>query len=119
MSVVVIGASNKPDRYSYQAVKLLGEKGHTVFPVHQRVEYIDGITVYRSVRDIGEPVDTITLYVNAGISDKIADDMLNMNVRRIIFNPGAENSVLGEKARERNIIAINACTLVLLRTGQF
>ncbi|MDP8262982.1 MAG: CoA-binding protein [Candidatus Ancaeobacter aquaticus] len=30
MKVAVIGASNKPDRYSYQTVTLLKEKGHEV-----------------------------------------------------------------------------------------
>ena len=28
MNVAVLGASNKPDRYSYKAVKKLSEKGH-------------------------------------------------------------------------------------------
>lgn len=37
MNVAVLGASNKPERYSYQAVKLLAEKGHLVFPVHPAI----------------------------------------------------------------------------------
>ena len=34
MNVAVLGASNKPERYSFKAVRLLREMGHTAFPVH-------------------------------------------------------------------------------------
>ena len=33
MNVAVVGASNKPERYSYQAVKMLAEHGHRPLPV--------------------------------------------------------------------------------------
>ena len=119
MKVAVIGASNKPDRYSYQAVKLLQEKGHEVYPVHQRIKDIDGLSVYPSIKDIAQPIDTISLYVAADISTALADEFVAQNPRRIIFNPGAENAALEVKARENGILPLNACTLVLLRTGQF
>ncbi|MCM8776521.1 MAG: CoA-binding protein, partial [Candidatus Omnitrophica bacterium] len=45
MNVAVIGASDKPDRYSYKAVKLLLERGHRVYPVHPRVKDIDCLAV--------------------------------------------------------------------------
>jgi len=119
VNVAVIGASNKPDRYSYQAVKLLIEKGHTVFPVHQRVKDIDGMPVYPSIKEIPEDIDTVSLYVAADISSSLAADILKRHPRRIIFNPGAENPDLEAKASADGIIPLNACTLVMLRTGQF
>lgn len=119
MNVAVIGASNKPDRYSYKAVMLLKEKGHTVFPVHQRIAEIEGLKVYPSIKDVPQPVDTVSMYVAADISDKIAEDILAVKPRRIIFNPGAENESLANKAQSQNIKPINACTLVMLRTNQF
>ena len=119
MKVAVIGASNKPDRYSYQAVKLLQEKGHQVYPVHQRLKDIDGLRVYPSVKDIRDALDTITLYVAADISSKLTDDIINKKPRRIIFNPGAENPELEATVKAKGILPINACTLVMLRTGQF
>ena len=119
MNVAVIGASNKPDRYSYQAVMLLKEKGHKVFPVHQRIQDIEGIKVVPSVKDIKEPIDTISLYVASDISSQLADDILSKNPQRIIFNPGAENPQLEEIAKTAGVKTLNACTLVMLRTGQF
>ena len=119
MRVAVLGATNKTHRYSYQAVMLLKEKGHKVFPVHQRVKDIEGIGVYPSIKDINDSVDTVTMYVGKEISDLWADDIIAHRPRRIIFNPGAENSDLEKKARQEGITTLNACTLVMLTTGQF
>lgn len=119
MNVAVIGASDKPDRYSYKAVKLLQEKGHTVYPVHQRVKSIDGLTVYPSIKDIQDPIDTVTLYVAADISNELTPDIMEACPTRIIFNPGAENAELEKLAQENGIKTINACTLVMLNTKQF
>lgn len=119
MHVAVIGASDKPERYSYQAFKLLKEKGHIVYPVHQRIKLIDGVSVFPSIKDIPDHLDTITLYVAADISSQLADDILAKKPRRIIFNPGAENPQLAARAQAQGIKTLEACTLVMLRTGQF
>ncbi len=119
MNVAVIGASNKPERYSYQAVKLLQEKGHQVYPVHQRIQQIDGLSVFPSLAKVPVPIDTISLYVAADISSLLAKDILAAQPRRVIFNPGAENEDLLGRLKAAGIQPLNACTLVLLRTGQF
>ena len=119
MNVAVIGASHKPSRYSYKAVKLLVEKEHTPFPVHPVIQTIDGIHVYKRLSDIAEPIDTVTVYLSAENSNKVADDILNSGAKRVIFNPGAENFELALKLKEKGIDVLEACTLVMLTTGQF
>ena len=119
MKVVVIGASDKPQRYSYQAAILLNEKGHKVYPVHRRIKEIDGIKVLSSIKDISEDIDTVTMYVGQDVSDLIGEDIIEKKPKRIIFNPGAENPNLENKAKKEGIKTINACTLVMLKTGQF
>ena len=119
MNVAVIGASDKPERNYYKAVMILKDKGHQVYPVHQQIKEIAGIRVHSSIKDIQDPLDTVSLYVAADISTGLAQDILAKNPRRIIFNPGAENPALETQAREQGINPLNACTLVMLRTGQF
>jgi len=119
VNVAVLGASKKPNRYSYKAVKLLAEKGHTPFPVHPVIKDVDGIRVYPKLSDIDEPLDTVTVYLSAQNSDKLADDILSAGATRVIFNPGAENPDLAAKLSRNGIEPVEACTLVLLKTGQF
>jgi hypothetical protein len=46
-------------------------------------------------------------------------DILAVRPRRVIFNPGAENASAAETLARHGIEAVEACTLVLLATGQF
>lgn len=119
LNVAVIGASNKPHRYSNKALNLLISKGHNVFPVHRRLKSIDALPVFADILDISDDIHTVTLYVSAEISDRIANHILAKHPQRLIFNPGAENSDLERKAEQKGIQTLNACTLVLLRTSQF
>jgi predicted CoA-binding protein len=119
MNVAVLGASNKPERYSFQAVKLLAEKGHAVFPVHPALAAIDGMPAFKQLADIPVPIHTLTVYVGPERSTALAAAIRALRPQRVIFNPGAENPGLAQQLGADRIDVRNACTLVLLRTGQF
>ncbi|MDO9541430.1 MAG: CoA-binding protein [Kiritimatiellia bacterium] len=119
MNVAVLGASNKPARYSYKAVKLLAEKNHAVFPVHPAISEIDGIPVFKSLADIPAPIHTITVYLAPERSAALVDEILSASPKRVIFNPGAENPDLAQRLQETVVEVMNACTLVMLKTNQF
>ncbi|MDF7823120.1 CoA-binding protein [Pontiellaceae bacterium B12227] len=118
-TVVVLGASPKPERYSNKAIRLLGEHGHRVVPVHPAIVEIEGLAVQSALNAITEPVDTLTLYVGAGISNPLSDQIIELNPRRVIFNPGTENPELYTRLSSAGIPFEEACTLVLLHSGQF
>lgn len=118
-NVIVLGASDKADRYSNKAVKFLVEKGYNVIPVHPRVKVIDNIEVLKSIDSITSDIDTVTLYVNPSLLENYVDSLLTKNIRRVIFNPGTESESVKEKLEAKGIETIEACTLVMLRTGQF
>ncbi len=117
--VAVLGASPKPERYSYQAVKMLSENGYTPIPVHPAGHTVFDHHGVKSLADIETSVDTLTVYVNAKISSDQADEILALKPRRVVFNPGAENDELAGKLSQNGIEVVKACTLVMLRTGQF
>jgi uncharacterized protein len=117
--VAVLGASPNEDRYSFKAVKLLQEYGHVPVPVHPAGHVVDGIRSLKSLSDITGPVDTLTMYVNAAVSSAELDNILRLQPRRVIFNPGAENEDLAKALETRGIEVVRACTLVMLRTDQF
>ncbi|MFN2351688.1 MAG: CoA-binding protein [Kiritimatiellia bacterium] len=119
MNVAVLGASNKPERYSHQAVKLLAARGHTVFPVNPALHDIDGIKAYPGLSVITQPINTITVYLGAARSSALTQELLTARPRRVIFNPGAENPGLAGQLREAGVEILEACTLVLLKTEQF
>jgi predicted CoA-binding protein len=115
---VVLGASSNPSRYSYLAVNRLIAHGHNVIPIGKRKGSINDAEI------ITEPisadnVDTVTLYLNAQNQKNYYDYILDLQPKRIIFNPGAENDELAALAVKNNIQPMEACTLVLLSTNQY
>ena len=118
-NVAVLGASPKEERYSNKAVKMLLEHGHHPIPVHPAGHVVHGITARKSLGDIDQKVDTLTMYVGPNISSGALEAILQLKPRRVIFNPGAENEELAKKLEEAGIEVVRACTLVMLRTEQF
>ena len=118
-NVIVLGASNNPERYSYQAVKLLSEKGYKVYPIHPKLQEIDGIKVYSSINQITDVIDTITIYLNPQLSLPLVDQIIQAKPRRVVCNPGTESKELKSRIEAESIPVIEACTLVMLRTGQW
>lgn len=118
--VAVIGASSDTSRYAYKAMEMLEEYGHRPVPVHPREENVRGHKVIHNLGELSnQKIDTITVYVNPAISDKYEKDMIAVKPKRVIFNPGAENPKLAKSLEANGIEVENACTLVLLRTGQY
>lgn len=122
MVTAVLGASSDPDRYAYKAMVMLNEHDHEAIPVHPREDSVLGKKVYKSLSDLGNAgiaVDTVTVYVNAALTTKLLADFVKLKPRRVVFNPGAENSVLEHGLRDAGIEVVHGCTLVMLRTNQY
>ncbi|MBN2643038.1 MAG: CoA-binding protein [Victivallales bacterium] len=117
--VVVLGASANPERYSNMAVKKLLEHGYSITPVNPSGIEIHGVASATSLKEISSPVHTLTVYVNGARSNEMRKDVIELKPKRVIFNPGAENPDLEEACAAAGIATENACTLVLLNSGQF
>jgi hypothetical protein len=118
-NVAVIGASPNPDRYSNKAIRLLEKHNHHPIPVALKHETIEDRKVYRRLNEITEKVDTVTMYVGPKKQGSIIDEILELAPKRVIFNPDTEDSETREKLEKAGIKVVEACTLVLLKTGQF
>jgi predicted CoA-binding protein len=95
---------------------MLVEHGHEVFPVSpsgQEVLGVEGLT------RIPEGMDTVTLYVGPENLLPVLDELIEAAPKRVIFNPGTESEEAMIRLRENGIEVEEACTLVLLSTGEF
>ena len=118
-SVAVVGASPKSDRYSYRAMLMLEDNGFKPLPVNPAYSEILGHACVPSLKDVDEEVDTVTIYLGSQRNSYLKDEVISLNPSRVIFNPGTENSELQSAFEFKGIECLNACTLVMLTTGQF
>ena len=115
---LVLGASENPARYSYLAVNKLTANGHPVIAIGKK-QGVVGNTPIETEQKQFDDIDTVTLYLNPDHQKPYYDYIFSLHPKRIIFNPGAENEELYDLSIQKGIKAQEACTLVLLGTGQY
>ena len=115
---LVLGATPDESRYANLASNRLVNKGHTIINVGIKTGSVAGVPIEKP-ETIHHDVDTVTLYVGPQNQPSLYNYILETHPKRIIFNPGAENDELAKMAKEKNIKPMEACTLVLLSTGQY
>jgi predicted CoA-binding protein len=120
MKTVIIGATPNPSRYAYLAAQTLASHAHEFVPVSIKTGEVLG----RSILNLKEKpaideVDTVTMYIGPHNQPEWYNYILSLKPRRVIFNPGSENQEFEQKLEEAGVEAIEACTLVMLRTGQY
>jgi predicted CoA-binding protein len=115
---VILGATDNPDRFAYRAAHSLIRHGHLVALVGIKKGVVAGQDIMNGKPAIAD-VDTVTLYVGPRNQPEWYDYILNLQPRRIIFNPGTENQELEKKAQEKGIQTVEGCTLVMLSVGMY
>ena len=119
LNVVVLGASDKEDKFSNKALKLLKSRNYRIIPVNPQLDFIEGIPVVKKLSDIKEDVHTLTVYVGPGRSEAMIDDIIRLKPERVILNPGTESEKLKNALDNASVRYLEACTIILTNTGQF
>ncbi|MBL7739520.1 MAG: CoA-binding protein [Chitinophagaceae bacterium] len=117
-NTLVLGASDNPSRYSYLAIQKLRKYEHPVTALGKKDTKVGDVLIEKEQRPLTN-VNTVTVYLNPARQQEYYDYILSLKPKRIIFNPGAENEELARLAAKNNIQTMEACTLVLLSTGQY
>jgi uncharacterized protein len=115
---LVLGASDNPARYSYLAVHRLLSAGHPVVAIGRKNTMVSHVPV-ETEKIPFENIHTITLYLNPMHQKEYYEYIISLHPKRILFNPGTENDELAELAMANGIQVQEACTLVMLSTGQY
>lgn len=115
---LILGASTNPARYANLAAQRLVANGHPIINVGLKAGEVAGVPIEKPEK-IHTDLDTITLYLGPQNQPEYYDYILKSKPKRIIFNPGTENPELEELAEANGIECTEACTLVLLSTGQY
>ena len=115
---MIIGASDKPDRYAYKAAHQLVNHNHELILIGNRIAEVAGIKI-QTEKLLQENIDTVTLYIGPQHQEAYFNYILSLNPKRVIFNPGTENEDFAQLLESKGIEATEACTLVLLATNQF
>ena len=99
---LVLGASLKEDRYSFKAINKLKENSIPVVAFGLRNGKVAAITIDTEMIPY-ENIDTVTLYLNPKRQEEYYNYIIGLQPKRVIFNPGTENTDFVKLLEENNI----------------
>lgn len=115
---LVMGATPDASRYAHIATLMLNEYKHEVVPFGIKKGDIKGQAILNELPRSND-FDTVTLYLGPQNQPQYYDYIIGLRPKRVIFNPGTENPAFEAMLKENHIEPVEACTLVLLKTGQY
>ena len=117
-TTLVFGASLKPYRYSNLAIRRLREYNIDTVAFGLRAGDVAGVQIKTNLDELPN-VDIVTLYLGAQRQKEYYEQIIALQPKKVIFNPGTENEAFYTLLKQHNIHVEVACTLVLLATGQY
>ena len=115
---LVLGASTHPYRYSYLAIHKLRKAGHPVLAIGKIEGQVKDVPI-QTEPTLFDDIDTVTLYLNPRLQVQYYEYILELNPKRVVFNPGTENPDFYKILKDQGIPFEVACTLVLIGTNQY
>jgi acetyltransferase len=102
-SIAFYGASNNPLKMGSMQLANLLEGGFDgqVYPVHPTEEKVMGLPAYRSIAEIGHPVDLAQLVLPTDLVPRILEECGKAGVRRAIIISGGFKEMQDGRGKER------------------
>jgi len=116
-TIVVLGASADPAKYGNRCVRMYADAGWRVLPVNPKGGEIEGLPVHRSLDEISEHVDRLSLYLPPARGVDALPAIARLAPDEIFVNPGAESPELAAEAARLGLPVREACALVALQLG--
>jgi predicted CoA-binding protein len=116
-TVAIIGASNEPNKFGNKAVRAFVAKGYTVFPVNPNETEIEGLLVYRNIREVPERPAMVSVYVPPPVLLKLLPEIAAKGCDELWLNPGTESDAVLAEAERLGLNVIQACSIVAISSS--
>jgi uncharacterized protein len=111
-TVAIIGASNDRSKFGNKSVRAFEQQGYKVYPVNPRETEVEGLAAYKSISDVPDRPQMISVYLPPAVLLKILPEIAAKGCDELWLNPGTESDeVLGE-AERLGLNVIQACSIV-------
>ena len=108
----MIGASNDRTRWGNKSVRAFQQRGFKVYPVHPTDTNVEGLATYKSISDVPERPDTVTVYVRPQVLLKLLPEIAAKGCDELWLNPGTESDEVLAEAERLHLNVIQACSII-------
>ena len=113
----VVGASKDRAKYGNKVLRAYQQNNFEVFPVNPNADEVEGLRAYADLKSLPGTIDRVSIVTPPDTTEKIVEQAVELGVRNIGMQPGAESeqSVMHARRAGANVIALGPCILVALR----
>lgn len=127
-TVAILGASTDRSKFGNKSVRAHARAGYDVFPVNPKGGQIEGLTVYRSLREIplgksaaerntventaSQRLDRISVYLPPPVGLAMLDEIAEVGCDELFLNPGSSSPELVARAQSLGLHVVQGCSIV-------
>jgi predicted CoA-binding protein len=111
-TIAMIGASDRPDRPSYEVMAFLQSHGYRVLPVNPQItgEHVHGEYVWRELAQIGEPIDIVDVFRRSEAAGDAVDEAIAAGAKAVWMQLGVVNEAAAARAEAAGLkVVMNRC----------
>lgn len=95
MKIALVWASNDTEKYGNKILKDLIKKGHTVYPINTKEDYIENIKAYKSLSEVNDDFEIVNFVVKPEITLQILEKNIEILRNKTIWcQPGASDDLV-------------------------
>ncbi|MBC7196578.1 MAG: CoA-binding protein [Deferribacterales bacterium] len=108
--IVIVGASNKPERASNGIMKFLMGKGYNCYPVNPTEDEVLGVKAYKSIKDVPVTPDLVDVFRKSEACPEIVREAVEKGAKFIWLQEEVYSEEAKKIADENNIpIIMDKC----------
>ena len=111
-SVAVLGASADRSKFGNKAVRAFAGQGMRVFPVNPKESLIEGLPAYRSISEVPERPQMVSVYLPPAVLLKVLPEIASRGCDELWLNPGTESPEVLAEAQRLGLKVIQACSIL-------
>ena len=113
-TIAMVGASANEARPSFFVLKYLAARGYAMLPINPGLAggSIAGLTVYRALEEIPDPIDMVDIFRNSEAAGAVVDEALALDPRPgvVWMQLGVRNDAAAARAEAQGLkVVMNRC----------
>ena len=116
-TIALVGASDRPDRPSYNVMRVLQDWGYRVMPVNPQItgEHVHGEYVWRELSQIGEPIDMVDIFRRSSAAGEVVDQAIAIGAKSVWLQLGVIDQAAAARAEAAGLkVVMDRCPAIEL-----
>ena len=113
----VVGASTDRQKFGNKVLRCYMDNGYTVYPINPKAAEVEGLTAYKSLADLPEPVHGISIVTPPAVTEQVVSEAASLGIAHIWMQPGAQSAAAIDECATQGISVIAGGPCLLIELG--